>query len=210
MGRPNKGLSKNKNRYNYENVLDADGIPISGLWKRLNKFYVQVSIVKDNKIVQRFLPLEDAPLEEITKKAQEIKSYWSRERAIHKSLTFFSIENFFELSSKLKPFEEDISKTFFDGATYLPSVEGEGMLNIRGFISDYNSLISNLDFYKNLNWKNIDEKEVEKLRNEFNFKDGGGWLYDKIKTSNLSTKYPEEDLKLIVSELLKDKNVLLT
>lgn len=212
MGRLNKGLSENKNRYNYEKVLDADGIPVSGLWRRLNKFYVQASIVQKDKVVQRFLPLENAPLEEIIKKAQEIKLYWSKERIKHKSSTYFSIENFFKLSSKIKPFEENLCKTHFDGATYCPSIdEYEGQTNISFYIYAYSRFILDLNVYRNLNWKNINAKDVEELRNGFDFGEvRDAYLLQKIRINNISPECPGEDLKLIVSELLEVKNVVLS
>lgn len=88
MGRKNKGLSKDKNRYVRKKVYTEAGISIPGLWKGINKYYVQVSVVKDNKIVKRFQTLKALTLEDAIKESQEIKIHWAKKRLEFQGVKF--------------------------------------------------------------------------------------------------------------------------
>ncbi len=91
MGRKNKGLSKDKSRYTLKRVLSKEGIPIPGLWKGVNKYYVRVSVIKDDKIIQKFQPLKALVLEEAIKESQKIKDHWAVERNRFKTSIVFEI-----------------------------------------------------------------------------------------------------------------------
>ncbi len=91
MGRKNKGLSKDKSRYTLKRVLSKEGIPIPSLWKGINKYYVRVSVVKGDKIVQKFQSLNALTLEDAIKESQEIKNRWAIERNDFKTSIVFEI-----------------------------------------------------------------------------------------------------------------------
>lgn len=91
MGRKNKGLSKDKSRYTLKRVHSKEGIPIPSLWKGINKYYVRVSVIKDDKIVQKYQPLKALVLEEAIKESQKIKDHWAVERNRFKTSIVFEI-----------------------------------------------------------------------------------------------------------------------
>lgn len=110
MGRKNKGLSKDKSRYGRKKVYTEAGISIPGLWKGINKYYVQVSVIKDDKIVQRFQPLKAFVLEEAIKESQEIKIHWAKKRLEFQGVKFEKInkalQELTDIVKDIKPLPE--------------------------------------------------------------------------------------------------------
>lgn len=105
MGRKNKGLSKDKSRYARKKVYTEAGVPIPGLWKGVKKYYVQVSVVKNDKIIQRFQPLKALSLEDAITESQGIKSHWSIKRSEFRIIKFKKMDKWF------REFENIIKKT---------------------------------------------------------------------------------------------------
>ncbi len=75
-----KKLSEDKERYKYKKVLTENGIPVPGLWQRLKKYYVYVSVIKNGRIVPTFIPLKTRTLQKAIDECQKLQAYWAKER----------------------------------------------------------------------------------------------------------------------------------
>ncbi len=75
-----KKLSENKERYGYKKVLAENGVPVPGLWQRLEKYSARVSIVKNGRIFSTFISLKAKSLQKAIDECQKLQAYWAKER----------------------------------------------------------------------------------------------------------------------------------
>lgn len=75
-----KKLSEDKERYKSKKVLTENGVPVPGLWQRLKKYYVYVSVIKNGRIVPTFIPLKTRTLQKAIDECQKLQAYWAKER----------------------------------------------------------------------------------------------------------------------------------
>lgn len=73
-------LSENKERYGYKKVLAENGVPVPGLWQRLEKYSARVSIVKNGRIFSTFISLKAKTLQKAIEECQKLQAYWAKER----------------------------------------------------------------------------------------------------------------------------------
>ncbi len=168
-----KKLSENKERYGYKKVLAENGVPVPGLWQRLEKYSARVSIVKNGRIFSTFISLKAKSLQKAIDECQKLQAYWAKERnnfKIHEITENALKEEVFLLSRVFTSVLRDLEKESFSVyKKYLQDIQNKEFFEKYSLLikahKSYFQVIGRLDDYLN-KFTQLDPKQREEWQKE--------------------------------------------